>query len=402
MRNVILKPMKPYKPSASPRRRIAVVTGTRADYGLLKPLMTRLQNDGRAELQLCATGSHLSARHGRTVNAIKADGFKLSAEVPARLGKDDAAGLAMSLGSVIQGFAKAFGQLHPDMVVLLGDRWEMLGAASSALMLRLPMAHIHGGEATEGLIDEAIRHSLTKMAHLHFAAAPVYRRRILQLGESPRRVFTVGGLGVDAMQTTPILSRSDLEKRLGLAWRKETYVVTFHPVTLRPETAKRDMLALLSALAERKDAAFVFTLPGAEAESQEIVLAIQAFVAAHPGHAVAHASLGMPAYVSAMRHSYAVVGNSSSGLLEAPSLGIPTINIGDRQRGRLRAKSVIDCSASLSSIRQALNQASQAAFRRSLGKVKNPYGDGGAAKRIAETLLTFPLNNLLDKRFHDL
>lgn len=399
--------MKPYKSKAarspgSPGRRIAVVTGTRADYGLLKPLLARLQADRRAELQLCVTGSHLSARHGRTAKTISADGFPVAAEVPARLGQDNGESLAISLGHVIQGFARSFSRLRPDLVVLLGDRWEMLGAASSALMLRIPMAHIHGGEATEGLIDEAIRHSLTKMAHLHFAAAPVYRRRILQLGESPRRVFTVGGLGVDALQSTPRLNLGELEKRLGLAWREETYVVTFHPVTLRPETAKRDMRALLSALSERKDAAFVFTLPGAEAESQEIVGAIQKFVAGHPGRAVAHASLGLPAYVSAMSLCHAVVGNSSSGLLEAPSLGVPTVNIGDRQRGRLRAKSVIDCAASLASIREALELAGQPGFRRGLRKVKNPYGDGGAANRIAEVLLAFSLKDLLDKRFHDL
>jgi UDP-hydrolysing UDP-N-acetyl-D-glucosamine 2-epimerase len=278
----------------------------------------------------------------------------------------------------------------------------MLGVCSAALMLGIPIAHIHGGESTEGLIDEAVRHAVTKMSHLHFTAADPYRRRVIQLGESPGRVFRVGGLGVDAALSVPFLSRAAVEKNLGLALRPETYLVTYHPVTLDKGRAAKDMRNLLLALGERREAAFVFTLPGAEAESEAVATALREFAGRHPGRAVLKATLGTPLYLSTLRFCTALVGNSSSGLLEAPTFGLPALNIGARQRGRLRAASVLDCAADRRSIRLGLARIRTPAFKNKAMRASNPYGRGGAAAKIAAILNKYPLQGLLMKRFHDL
>ena len=357
---------------------------------------------GDVEPQLIVTGMHLSPEFGMTVGEIEADGVAIDDRVEMLLSSDTAVGVGKAMGLGLIGFSDAFARLKPDLVVVLGDRFEIFAAAAAALVAGLPIAHIHGGETTEGAFDEAIRHSVTKMSHLHFVAAEPYRDRVIQLGESPERVFLVGGLGVDAIKRLKPLDRQDLARRLGFEFRARNLFVTFHPATLDDGEAGDQVEALLGALDSLgEDTGLIFTLPNADTGGRAIARRIEAFAGSRP-NAVAHTSLGQLGYLSCLGQVDAVVGNSSSGLIEAPTFGIGTVNIGDRQAGRLKAASVVDCAPQTDAIRTALVRVLSPAFREEIATVVNPYGEGGASEAILLTLRQHPLDGLLKKRFHDL
>lgn len=383
-------------------RKVCVITGTRAEYGLLRLLMQGIRDDAALQLQLLVTGTHLSPQFGITYREIEQDGFQIDRKVEVPLADNSAAGVARSTGHGMIGITDALESLKPDIVVLLGDRFEILAAASAALILGIPIAHIHGGETTEGAFDEAIRHAVTKMASLHFVAAEAYRRRVIQLGEHPDRTFLVGGLGVDLIRQTPLLDRAAIEAELRFSLGVKSLLVTFHPATLDSADPADQMKELLAALGALADTQLVFTMPNADTGSQGIARQIEDFVASH-ANARAYASLGARRYLSCMAQVDGVVGNSSSGLTEAPSLGVATINIGDRQRGRLKAQSVMDCAPEREDIAAALRRLYSPQFRQALALgIDNPYGDGGATAKIVEVLRTQPLENLLKKSFYDL
>lgn len=384
------------------RRKICVVTGSRAEYGLLYWLMRGIRDCTELELQVVATGMHLAPEFGLTYKVIEEDGFHIDAKVEMLLSSDSAAGITKSVGLGMLGFADLWPRLQPDVVVVLGDRFEILAAATAAMFARLPIAHIHGGETTEGAVDESIRHALSKMAQLHFVAAADYRRRLIQMGEQPERVFLVGGLGIDNIQRLPLLSRDELERALDFALGPKNLLVTFHPATLDESTAGAQVRELLNALAELRDTHFVFTMPNADAEGRAIYTLLEHFVATRLGNARLFKSLGQLRYLSCMQQCDGVIGNSSSALIEAPSLCKGSINIGDRQKGRLRASSVIDCEPSAEAIRAALQRLYSVDFQRDLPRTINPYGTGGASGKIVETLRSVPLSRIIVKKFYDL
>ncbi|OBX19907.1 UDP-N-acetyl-D-glucosamine 2-epimerase, UDP-hydrolysing [Erythrobacter sp. QSSC1-22B] len=382
-------------------RKIAIVTGTRAEYGLLKRLIRRVQESELTELQLVVTGAHLSPEFGMTVSEIEADGFPIADRLDMLLSSDSAVGVTKATGLGMIGFADSFRRLDPDVVVLLGDRFEILGAAAAALFASIPIAHLHGGETTEGAFDEAIRHSVTKMAHLHFVAAEPYRRRVVQLGEDPARVFEVGGLGLDAIADLEAMPRAELERSLGWQFGAESLLVTYHPETIAGLDPATQLNELLAALDLRPKTHLLFTLPNADTGGRALIARIEDYVATR-ANAVAHCSLGQHRYLSALRYVDGVVGNSSSGLLEAPSFGIGTVDIGERQAGRLAAASVVRCAPKRTAIAAQIACILSAEFRSSLAGVANPYGSGGATDAIFAVLSDCPLDNLLRKRFHDI
>lgn len=382
-------------------RKICVVTGTRADYGLLQWVMRGIQQDLELQLQVIATGMHLSPEFGRTYKEIEADGFAIDRKLEILTSSDSAAGITKSVGLGMIAFADALAELKPDIVLVLGDRFEIFSAVTAAMIAGRPIAHLHGGEITEGAFDDAIRHSITKMAHLHFVAAEEYRRRVIQLGEDPERVFLTGGLGVDTISKMNLLDRDSLESALDFKLGKKNLLITFHPVTLEQGTATAQMTELLNALDKLQDTHLILTMPNADTGGRELIRMIEAFAASR-SHARAYTSLGQLKYLSCMAHVDGVVGNSSSGLAEAPSFKKGTINIGDRQRGRLKAASVIDCEPTSSSIVKALEKMYSVHFQASLDKVSNPYGEGGASERIVSRLKRFDLAHILKKSFYDL
>jgi GDP/UDP-N,N'-diacetylbacillosamine 2-epimerase (hydrolysing) len=377
------------------------LTGTRAEYALLRPLLISLAARPSVQTQLIVTGMHLSPEFGCTVSEIEQDGFRIDRRVEMLLSSDTPAGIAKSTGVGLLGFADALADLQPDILVVLGDRFEILAAATAALFARIPIAHLHGGEITEGAVDDAIRHAVTKLSHLHFVAAEPYRTRVLQLGEDPQRVFLVGGMGVDSIKHTKLLSRGELESQLGLKLQGEVMLVTFHPVTLEHATARVQVEELLTALATLPDATLIFTAPNADTDGRVIFSLLSDFARTHP-RAHVFTSLGRVRYLSLLSQATAVVGNSSSGLAEAPTFRVPTINIGDRQKGRLRAASVIDCAPRREDILAAFAAMRTQEFVASLATVENPYGKGGAAEAIAKVLASTPLDSLVKKSFRDI
>ena len=381
-------------------KKICVVTGTRAEYGLLRWVMEGIRQSSELELQLIATGMHLSPEFGMTVDAIGADGFKIDRKVEMLLSSDTAVGVTKSMGLGMIGFADALAELNPDLLLVLGDRYEIFVAAASAMIARIPIAHLHGGETTEGAFDEAIRHSITKMSHLHFVAAEEYRRRVIQLGEQPEHVFNVGGLGIDNILRLKLLTRDAFEEALNFKLEKRNLLITFHPVTLERNTSAQQMDELLAALAELKDTGLIFTMPNADTEGRVLFEKIKEFCAEHP-QARAYTSLGQLLYLSCIQHVDGVVGNSSSGLAEVPSFKKGTINIGDRQRGRLKAASVIDCLPDHDSISKAFEQLYSSEFQKLLTTVENPYGNGGASNAVVQKLESLTLDSLLKKSFCD-
>lgn len=382
-------------------RKICIVTGTRAEYGLLYWLMREIQADENLELQIIVTGMHLSPEFGLTYKEIEKD-FVISKKIEMLLSSDTSVGISKSMGLAQISFAEAYAELKPDIIAVLGDRFEIFSAVSAAMIARIPVAHIHGGEATEGLIDEPIRHSITKMSHLHFTATEVYRRRVIQLGEEPGRVFNVGAIGLDNVQKLNLLSRSDFEESIGFKLNTKNYLITFHPVTLEQGTAETQFQHLLNALDDLQNTHLIFTKANADTDGRIINSMIDGYVAAHPEKAVAFTSLGQLRYLSALQYVDAVVGNSSSGLIEAPTFKVGTINIGDRQRGRIRAASVIDCDPDKQSILDALRKLNSVQFQESLKSVMNPYGVGGASARICENLAVADLSDIVSKSFFDL
>jgi GDP/UDP-N,N'-diacetylbacillosamine 2-epimerase (hydrolysing) len=382
-------------------RKICVITGTRAEYGLLRWVMQGIKDEPELSLQIIVTGMHLSPEFGLTYREIEKDGFQIDRKVEMLTSSDTPVGIAKSMGLGLIGFADALDELQPDLIVVLGDRFEIFSAVSAALIARVPVAHLHGGETTEGAFDEALRHSITKMSHLHFVAAETYRQRVIQLGEEPERVFLVGGLGVDNIKRLRLLDRAELEVSLDFKLGQKSLLITFHPVTLEPSTASEQMTELLAALSVLNDTQIVFTLPNGDTDSRDLIKMVDQFVEAHI-NARAYTSLGHLRYLSCIAQVDGVVGNSSSGLMEVPSFKKGTVNIGDRQRGRLLAGSVINCEPTRTSIESALRRLYSVEFQKTLSQVVNPYGQGGAAVKVVDTLKRCTLNGLVKKTFHDL
>ena len=377
------------------------MTGTRAEYGLLRWVMEGIIQSPVLELQLIATGMHLSPEFGLTINVIENDGFHVDRKVEMLLSSDTAVGITKSMGLGIIGFADALEELKPDLMLILGDRYEIFCAASAAMIARIPIAHLHGGETTQGAFDEAIRHSITKMSHLHFVAAEEYRERVIQLGEEPERVFNAGGLGIDSILRLPLLTREELETALDFKLHRHNLLITFHPVTLEQNTSAKQMDELLVALSELGNTGLIFTMPNADTGGRVLFRQIEDFCYWHP-NAKAYTSLGQLRYLSCIQHFDGMVGNSSSGLTEVPSFKKGTINIGDRQLGRLRATSVINCEPDRQAITAALSHLFSDEFQRQLPATKSPYGNGGASEAVVRILEHQPLDNLLKKRFYDL
>lgn len=379
---------------------VCVVTGTRADYGLLRWVIQGVKDSKKLNLQLVATGMHLSPEFGFTWRDIEADGFHIDRRVESLVSSDTSVGIAKSMGLGMIGFAEAYADLQPDIVLVLGDRFEIFAAAAAAMVARIPIAHLHGGEATEGLIDEAMRHSITKMSQLHFVATDEYRRRVIQLGEHPDRVFLVGGMGIDSILGLSLLEKDELEESLGCRFNVRNLLVTFHPVTLEHETSTAQIAELLAALEELEDTSLIFTMPNADTDGRAIFELVSAYAASHE-HAKVFTSLGQRRYLSCIRQVDGVVGNSSSGLAEVPSFKKGTINIGDRQKGRVRATSVIDCDPNRESIGAAIRYLYSPEFQESLRRTENPYGNGGASEAVVQVLESVETHDLLKKEFFD-
>lgn len=362
-------------------RKICVVTGTRAEYGLLYWLMKGIQNDLEFQLQLIVTGMHLSPEFGLTYKVIEQDGFAIDAKVEMLLSSDTPVGIAKSIGLGVISFGEALDRLKPDIMVVLGDRYEILAAVQAALVARIPVAHIAGGDTTEGAMDEAIRHSITKMSHLHFVTNKISAHRVRQMGENPDHIYNVGSPGIDAIKKMHLLTREQLEKDLKFKFLKKNLLITFHPVTLEQNSSEKQFKELLTAFdrLEEQEIGLIFTKPNSDTEGRVLIKMIDEYVNCHV-NAEAFTSLGQLRYLSTIAQVDAVVGNSSSGLYEVPSFNKPTVNIGDRQKGRLYAKSVINCKNTCEEIYQAI----QAAFRCDCDDVKNPYGDGNAAEQILD------------------
>jgi len=367
-------------------RTIGVVTGARSDYGLLRPLLALLDADPTFDLRLFVTGMHLSPRFGMTVGEIEADGYSIAARIPLPLDDDTEAGVTRATAIAMAGFADALAESRPDLLVVLGDRNETFAAAAAALLTRIPIAHLHGGEVTAGAVDDSLRHAITKMSWLHFTAAEPYRRRVIQLGEDPARVFQVGALGVDNALALPKLSREQLAADLGPVFGEKTALVTFQPVTLEAGGGQRQFAALAAALERFGDLSVVITMPNADAGNHEIADAIETLRARRPERVHVFTSLGSVRYLSLLALADVCIGNSSSGLIEAPSLATPTVDIGDRQAGRERAPSVVHCDPVAEEIAAAIATALSPAMREVAARCENPNGDGHAAERIAVVL----------------
>jgi UDP-hydrolysing UDP-N-acetyl-D-glucosamine 2-epimerase len=383
-------------------RKICVVTGSRAEYGLLSRLMAAIKNDPDLQLQLIATNMHLSPEFGLTYKEIERDGFQIDKKVEMLLSADTACATTKSVGLATIGFADAYEDLKPDMLMVLGDRYEMLAAVTAALFYKIPVIHLYGGEITEGAYDDSIRHAITKMSHLHFTATEAYRNRVIQMGEDPKNVFCVGAIGVENVTETKLLSKKALEDSLGFALGEKSLLVTFHPVTLENNTSKDQCDHLLAALEALPDYRILFTLPNSDTNGRVIVQQISAFVSRHQDRSIVFSSLGKVRYLSALQYVTAVVGNSSSGIVEVPTFGIPTLNIGNRQKGRIISAGVIDCEPSEKGIRQGLKQILSQEVKDLAKKCQNPYYKEGTTRQIMRSIKNFSLENCIPKIFFDL
>lgn len=382
--------------------KVCIATGTRAEYGLLKPLIEKISADNYFRLQLLVTGSHLSPEFGLTYRQIEADGYNIDAKVEMLLSSDTAVGITKSMGLGMIGYADALKKLSPDLLIILGDRYEMLSVASTALIFRIPIAHIHGGELTEGAYDDAIRHAITKMSALHFTSTEVYRKRVIQLGEQPKSVFNVGAIGLDNFKSLNLLSKSDLENELNITFNQYNYLVGFHPETLSNFSIETQFEALLRAIDTQTDSFFIFTKANADTDGRIINQMIEKYVSTHPEKAALFASLGTLRYLSVMKQVTAVVGNSSSGILEAPSAQTTTINIGDRQKGRIQSESIINCEANKEDIISAFDKVKSEVFRNITKNVVNPYGNGNTSNQIIKVLKSVSIESLNQKTFYDI
>lgn len=381
-------------------RRICVITGTRAEYGLLSRLMKMIQDDAETQLQIVATNMHLSPKFGNTYKEIENDGFTIDYKVPIidEDAHDTAATTAKSMAKALSGFADAYEALKPDLIVILGDRYEMMAAASAALLFRIPIAHLYGGEITEGAYDDAIRHSITKMSHLHFTSTEEYRKRVIQLGEQPKRVFCVGAIGVENAKLVPLMTQDEIEENLEFKLDSNTVLATYHPVT----NDENNVDDFFKALDDAKDLRILFTMPNSDTGGQVIIDKINQFVVQHPDRSVAFTSLGMKRYLSVLQYVGAVIGNSSSGLVEVPSFHIPTLNIGTRQQGRTAGESIAHCASDYNSIKKGLQDIFTSEVRQRAEKAVNPYEKAGTAQHIFEIIKSHPLDGITLKHFYDI
>lgn len=368
------------------KKKICIVSGTRADYGIFYPLLKRISEDDFFDLRLIATGMHLSSEFGLTYREIEDDGFVIDEKIEMLLSSDTEAGISKSIGLGIISFADAFKRVRPDILIVLGDRFEIFAAVISAFMARIPVAHLHGGEVTEGAMDDSLRHSITKMAYFHFTSNEVFRKRVIQLGESPDRVFNVGAMGIDNIMNMQLMSKENLEERLNFRFGRKTALVTYHPVTLENSTSENQFRELLKALNEFEDLKIIFTKPNADANGRVIISLIEEYVKNNSERAIVFSSLGKLSYLSAVNYADVVIGNSSSAIIETPSFRKPSVNIGDRQKGRIKAANIIDCNPDYINIASAVKKALSDKFIEYCLNVKNPYGDGNTAERIVGIL----------------
>lgn len=384
-------------------KKVGVVTGTRAEYGLLKPLITKLDKAVDLELQLIVTGMHLSPEFGLTYQEIERDGFKIEERNEMLLSSDTPNGITKSIGLAIIGFADIYTRIMPDIVIILGDRYEAFAAASAAMIHRIPIAHIHGGELTEGVIDDPIRHSITKMSSIHFTSTEQYRKRVIQLGEQPATVFHVGALGVENIKEQELLSKKDLAKSIDFPLEKPYLIVTFHPVTLESNTTEMQFANLLGALDHFAEYRVIFTKSNADTDGRIVNRLIDEYTEKNKDRVTAFASLGMIRYLSALKHCEMVIGNSSSGILEAPSFHIPTVNIGDRQTGRIKGKSIIDCGWTTEEIVHGIQKAQILKRNGDLQAVVNVYEGKNTSETILKVLREYLMkDNSTKKEFYDI
>jgi GDP/UDP-N,N'-diacetylbacillosamine 2-epimerase (hydrolysing) len=381
---------------------ISILTATRAEYGLLKPIIAKLNTVDEFDVRIVATGAHLSPEFGLTYQEIEKDGFLIDEKIEILLSSDTPSSISKSMGLAMISFADYFEKLKPDLLVVLGDRYETLAVVTTAMNQRIPIVHLYGGETTEGAIDESIRHAITKMSYLHFTSTDEYRKRVIQLGEDPARVFNVGAIGIENILNEKLLSKKELENELNISLSKPYAVVTYHPVTLENNSSEKQIESLLEVCKEYKDLEFIFTKANADAEGRIINQYIDRY-ARENENIFAFTSLGMRNYLSALKYCKVVIGNSSSGIVEAPSFGIPTVNIGDRQKGRIQASSVINCEPNKESIRKALDLALSNEFIEKAKKTVNPYGDGDTSNKVVEVIKDYLINDKINlkKKFYD-
>lgn len=383
-------------------RRICFVSGARADYGHLSSVIAAVAAREDLALQLVVTGQHLDSRYGETWHSVIEDGYAIDDKVDLALQSDTPLDIAKAVGRGVEALAESFAKLEPDIVVVLGDRYEIFAAAQAALLLNIPLTHIHGGEATEAAVDDAIRHAITKMARIHFCAAEPYAARVRQMGEDPRHIYAFGAPGLDPLSSLDFMSRETLGADLGLDLSAPLFVITYHPVTLQLSEGETAVTALTHALDQFSDAAMIFTGVNSDPGNKVVSDTLGAYAAQKPDRRTVIASLGQRRYLSAVKLADAVIGNSSSGLIEAPALGVPTVNIGDRQKGRLRSTSVIDCVDDSGAIAEAISRAITPAFRSQAKQTEPAYGRGGVAPQMAEVLATVDLAQLSTKPFQDI
>ena len=383
-------------------RKICIVTGSRAEWGLLSGLARKIADDPELELQIIATNMHLSPEFGLTYREIERQGFRINRKVEMLLSSDTANATGKSVGLATIGFSDAYEDLAPDMLLVLGDRYEILAAVTAALFYKIPVAHLHGGEVTEGAYDDAIRHAITKMSHLHFTSTEEYRRRVIQLGEQPERVFHVGAIGIDNIRHIDLLDKKVLEEQLDFPFDRKTVLVTYHLETLDAIPTGEQFRNLLEALDDRQDIRILFTLPNSDTGGRIIIRMIEEFVARNKQRVRAYTSLGQLRYLSALQFVAAVVGNSSSGILEVPSFGKPTLDIGNRQKGRLAADSVVHCGVSGTEISEGLDRVLSDAFAKQAACTQNPYEKKDTALEIWRVLKNYPLNGIVQKTFYDI
>lgn len=383
-------------------RKIAVVTSTRADYGILRWLITDMMADPAIECSLLVTGSHLAPEMGMTLEAIEQDGLGIARKIETQMASDSKAGMAKSAGLAMLSFSDALADIAPDIMVVLGDRYEIAAISLTAFLLGIPVAHISGGEKTSGAIDDALRHMITKVSRFHFVATEAYRKRVIQLGEQPDTVLNVGDPGLDNFHRLPLLDRVETTRRLGFSVEQPFFLVTYHPATSEEADQEHVMAAMLEELDRCAEHHIVLTMPNTDAGSRRLALMAQKFAASRPGRVHLSASLGQLLYLSAMKHCAAVIGNSSSGIVEAPALKKPVVNIGRRQEGRLKAASIIDCEGTVEAIARAIERALSGSFNDSLHDMVSLYGDMDASRRIHAFLRDADLTGETIKDFHDI
>lgn len=383
-------------------KKISILTATRAEYGLLKPIIEKLNDISKFDVRVVVTGAHLSPEFGLTYREIEQDGIAIDNKIEILLSADTPAAISKSMGLAMISFADYFERLKPDMLMVLGDRYETLAVCTAAMNQRIPIAHLYGGETTEGAVDESIRHAITKLSYLHFTSTEEYRKRVIQLGEQPDRVFCVGAVGIENIRNQDLMDKNELESSINFKLDKPYAMVTFHPVTLEDNNSAVQFQALLDVCKRYQDINFIFTKANADTNGRIINKMIDAYIVEND-NGIAFTSLGMTRYLSALKYCTIVLGNSSSGLLEAPSFGIPTINVGDRQKGRLQADSVINCEPNIEDIKKAINAALTTEFLEQAKNSVNPYGDGNTSKKVVTILKDFLLNDRIElkKKFYD-